>query len=213
MDTGTDAPPNGDAFDTLPLHPGLHASLRHLGYRTMTPIQAASLPLTLAGKDLIAQAKTGSGKMAAFTLPLLTNLNPRRFAVQAHGALPDARTGRPGHQGNPPPGARFMDNIKVLSLVGGTPSARSRQPRAWRPHRRRHARAPSRPSRTRQPEPRCGQHAGARRSRPHARHGLHDDIVTSPGNARCSARRCCSRPPTRRASPNSHSVSSTVRRK
>ena len=49
----------------------------------MTPIQAASLPLALAGKDLIAQAKTGSGKTAAFALALLANLNARRFAVQA----------------------------------------------------------------------------------------------------------------------------------
>ena len=49
----------------------------------MTPIQAASLPLALLGKDLIAQAKTGSGKTAAFALALLANLNPRRFAVQA----------------------------------------------------------------------------------------------------------------------------------
>ena len=45
----------------------------------MTPIQAASLPLALAGHDLIAQAKTGSGKTAAFGLALLANLNPRRL--------------------------------------------------------------------------------------------------------------------------------------
>ena len=120
MDTGIDTPPNGAAFDTLPLHPGLHANLRHLGYRTMTPIQAASLPLALAGKDLIAQAKTGSGKTAAFTLPLLTNLNPRRFAVQALVLCPtrelaDQVTKEIRRL------ARFMDNIKVLSLVGGTP--------------------------------------------------------------------------------------------
>ncbi|MFO1345560.1 MAG: ATP-dependent RNA helicase DbpA [Rhodocyclaceae bacterium] len=120
MDTGTDAPPNGDAFDTLPLHPGLHANLRHLGYRTMTPIQAASLPLTLAGKDLIAQAKTGSGKTAAFTLPLLTNLNPRRFAVQALVLCPTRELADQVTQ-EIRRLARFMDNIKVLSLVGGTP--------------------------------------------------------------------------------------------
>ena len=62
MDTGTDALQNSAAFDTLPLHPDLHANLKHLGYQTMTPIQAASLPLALSGKDLIAQAKTGSGR-------------------------------------------------------------------------------------------------------------------------------------------------------
>jgi ATP-independent RNA helicase DbpA len=62
---------------------GTLANLEQLGYRQMTPIQAASLPPALAGKDLIAQAKTGSGKTAAFALSLLARLNPRRFAVQA----------------------------------------------------------------------------------------------------------------------------------
>ncbi len=113
------APQRGATFDTLPLHPDLHANLKHLGYLTMTPIQAASLPLALAGKDLIAQAKTGSGKTAAFTLPLLTNLNPRRFAVQAIVLCPtrelaDQVTKEIRRL------ARFMDNNKVLSLVGGT---------------------------------------------------------------------------------------------
>ena len=70
-------------FTRLPLPPAMQANLQQLGYVSMTPIQAASLPLSLAGQDLIAQAKTGSGKTAAFTLPLLQNLNPRRFAVQA----------------------------------------------------------------------------------------------------------------------------------
>src|SRR3989338_4833444 len=73
----------GRSFNELPLSPGMQATLQQLGYLTMTPIQAASLPVALAGHDLIAQAKTGSGKTAAFALALLTKLNPRRFAVQA----------------------------------------------------------------------------------------------------------------------------------
>ncbi|HAF44054.1 MAG TPA: ATP-dependent RNA helicase DbpA, partial [Gallionellaceae bacterium] len=52
----------GRSFNELPLSPALLANLQQLEYRTMTPIQAASLPITLAGHDLIAQAKTGSGK-------------------------------------------------------------------------------------------------------------------------------------------------------
>src|SRR5687767_15517789 len=72
-----------EAFGSLPLPPATLANLEQLGYERMTPIQAASLPLALAGKDLIAQAKTGSGKTAAFALPLLANLNVRRFAVQS----------------------------------------------------------------------------------------------------------------------------------
>src|SRR3989338_983133 len=76
-------PASAPGFDQLPLAPATLLNLRQLGYLRMTPIQAASLPLALAGHDLIAQAKTGSGKTAAFALSLLTRLNPRRFAVQA----------------------------------------------------------------------------------------------------------------------------------
>ena len=70
-------------FDQLPLAPSQLANLDQLGYLAMTPVQAAALPLALAGHDLIVQARTGSGKTAAFALALLSNLNPRRFAVQA----------------------------------------------------------------------------------------------------------------------------------
>ena len=73
----------GQRIRRLPLPPHALANLQRLGYTAMTPIQAASLPLALAGHDLIAQAKTGSGKTAAFALALLANLNVRRFAVQA----------------------------------------------------------------------------------------------------------------------------------
>ncbi|HRE16256.1 MAG TPA: DEAD/DEAH box helicase, partial [Rhodocyclaceae bacterium] len=109
----------GPAFNTLPLAPAMLSNLEQLEYRTMTPIQAASLPLTLAGHDLIAQAKTGSGKTAAFALPLLTNLNPRRFAVQALVLCPtrelaDQVTKEIRRL------ARATDNIKILSLVGGS---------------------------------------------------------------------------------------------
>ncbi|TNY03807.1 DEAD/DEAH box helicase, partial [Escherichia coli] len=53
------------AFDRLPLSPALLATLGQLGYARMTPIQAASLPLALAGRDVIGEAQTGSGKTAA----------------------------------------------------------------------------------------------------------------------------------------------------
>lgn len=71
------------AFSTLPLSAAMLANLEALGYATMTPIQAQSLPLMLKGHDLIAQAKTGSGKTAAFGIALLDPLNPRYFGCQA----------------------------------------------------------------------------------------------------------------------------------
>ena len=108
------------SFDDLSLSPGLRAALKQLDYATMTPIQAASLPITLGGHDLIAQAKTGSGKTAAFAIPLLTHLNPRRFAVQAMVLCPTRELAEQVTQ-EIRRLARFEDNIKVLSLCGGTP--------------------------------------------------------------------------------------------
>ncbi len=110
---------SAQSFDVLPLSPALLAILQQLEYRTMTPIQAASLPVTLAGHDLIAQAKTGSGKTAAFALPLLTRLNPRRFAVQAMVLCPTRELAEQVTQ-EIRRLARFADNIKVLSLCGGS---------------------------------------------------------------------------------------------
>ncbi len=106
------------AFNELPLSPGMLATLQQLGYLTMTPIQAASLPVTLAGHDLIAQAKTGSGKTAAFALPLLTRLNPRRFAVQAMVLCPTRELADQVTQ-EIRRLARSADNIKILTLCGG----------------------------------------------------------------------------------------------
>ncbi len=107
-------------FDSLPLGTAQLANLTQLGYLEMTPIQAASLPLALAGKDLIAQAKTGSGKTAAFALALLAKLNPRWFAVQACVLCPtrelaDQVTIEIRRL------ARSADNIKVVTLCGGVP--------------------------------------------------------------------------------------------
>jgi len=106
------------SFNTLPLNPATLDNLTQLGYLAMTPIQAMSLPPALAGKDLIAQAETGSGKTAAFGLGLLERLNPRRFAVQALVLCPtrelaDQVTVEIRRL------ARAMDNIKVVTLCGG----------------------------------------------------------------------------------------------
>ena len=106
-------------FTALPLSPAMQATLVQLGYLNMTPIQAASLPVALAGHDIIAQAKTGSGKTAAFALPLLTKLNPRWFAVQAMVLCPTRELADQVTQ-EIRRLARAEDNIKVLTLCGGT---------------------------------------------------------------------------------------------
>jgi ATP-independent RNA helicase DbpA len=108
------------SFATLPLNPAALTNLERLGYLEMTAIQAASLPAALLGKDIIAQAKTGSGKTAAFALTLLANLNARRFAVQSLVLCPtrelaDQVTTEIRRL------ARADDNIKVVTLCGGVP--------------------------------------------------------------------------------------------
>ncbi|MCF8197547.1 MAG: ATP-dependent RNA helicase DbpA [Sulfuritalea sp.] len=113
-------PASNLSFDQLPLAPATLTNLQQLGYRHMTPIQAASLPLALAGRDLIAQAKTGSGKTAAFALSLLARLNPRRFAVQALVLCPTRELADQVAQ-EVRRLARGAENIKVLTLCGGSP--------------------------------------------------------------------------------------------
>jgi len=106
------------AFRTLPLGPATLANLAQLGYLDMTPIQAASLPVALAGQDLIAQASTGSGKTAAFALALLNRLNARQLLVQTLVLCPtrelaDQVTVEIRRL------ARAEENIKVITLCGG----------------------------------------------------------------------------------------------
>lgn len=108
------------SFSTVNLQPELLSNLDTLGYTKMTPIQALSLPTILAGKDVIGQGKTGSGKTAAFGLGVLSNLKVKRFRVQALVLCPtreladqvatDIRTL-----------GRAIHNIKVLTLCGGMP--------------------------------------------------------------------------------------------
>lgn len=108
------------AFASLPLTPATLANLESLGYSAMTPIQANSLPLMLAGKDVIAQAKTGSGKTAAFGLALLAPLNPRYFGCQALVLCPTRELADQVAK-EVRRLARAADNVKVLTLCGGVP--------------------------------------------------------------------------------------------
>ncbi|MAY37113.1 MAG: ATP-dependent RNA helicase DbpA [Spongiibacteraceae bacterium] len=108
------------AFASLTLRPELVENLSSLDYTTMTPIQAQSLPLVLAGKDVIAQAKTGSGKTAAFGLGLLNRLEVKRFRVQSLVLCP-TRELADQVAVEIRRLARGIHNIKVLTLCGGTP--------------------------------------------------------------------------------------------
>ena len=86
----------------------------------MTDIQAKSLPLILDGKDVLAKAKTGSGKTVAFALGLLSNLNVKRYRVQSLVLCPTRELAEQVAQEIRRIG-RTVDNMKVLTLCGGTP--------------------------------------------------------------------------------------------
>lgn len=107
-------------FSSLPLQEALLTNLSSLGYQQMTPVQAKSLPLMLEGKDVIAQAKTGSGKTAAFGLLLLHRLKVERYAVQALVLCPTRELAEQVSQSLRQL-ARLIPNVKVLNLSGGMP--------------------------------------------------------------------------------------------
>jgi ATP-independent RNA helicase DbpA len=108
------------AFASLPLAPELLDNLASLGFAAMTPIQAESLPPILAGRDVIARAKTGSGKTAAFGLGLLSRLALSSFAVQGLVLCP-TRELADQVAGELRRLARTLPNVKVLTLCGGAP--------------------------------------------------------------------------------------------
>jgi len=107
-------------FSSLKLKQGLLENLETLGYLNMTPIQSQSIPLILDGKDVIAQAKTGSGKTAAFGLGLLQNLEVKRFRVQTLVLCPTRELADQVAK-EVRRLARGIHNIKVLTLCGGKP--------------------------------------------------------------------------------------------
>ncbi len=107
-------------FTSLPLPAEQLAVIASLGFDVMTPIQQQSLPESLQGKDVLAQAPTGSGKTVAFSLPLIQNLKPRSFAVQALVLCPTRElAGQVADEIRRL--AKYPGNIKVLTLCGGQP--------------------------------------------------------------------------------------------
>ncbi|MDD7987055.1 ATP-dependent RNA helicase DbpA [Lentisphaera marina] len=107
-------------FASLPLSEDLIKNVASLGYEEMTEIQQLSLPAILEGKDLIAQAKTGTGKTAAFGLGVLSNLALDDYKIQVLILCPTRELCEQVSEAIRDL-ARMMPNIKLLSLGGGMP--------------------------------------------------------------------------------------------
>jgi ATP-independent RNA helicase DbpA len=108
------------SFSTLELRDALLNNLKTLEFVEMTPIQEHSLPLLLQGQDVIAQAKTGSGKTVAFGLTVLNRLDIDNYAVQALVLCPTRELADQVSQALRQL-ARQLPNIKILNLSGGMP--------------------------------------------------------------------------------------------
>jgi ATP-independent RNA helicase DbpA len=110
-----------DSFRALPLSPALLEAVASLGYERMTPIQAASIPVLLEGRDLIGQSQTGSGKTVAFSLPLLSRVAVESRRTQAIVLCPtrelSAQVARELRKLG-----RGLPGLQVLVLAGGEPA-------------------------------------------------------------------------------------------
>ncbi len=105
-------------FSILSLSKEMISNLDKIGYETMTPVQEETLPLIIEGKDVIAQAKTGSGKTAAFGIGLLQKLQVKKFRVQALVLCPTRELADQVAK-ELRIIAKFAHNIKILTLCGG----------------------------------------------------------------------------------------------
>jgi len=107
-----------NSFSSLDLSQEMLKNLDAIGYKSMTPIQADALPHILKGRDVLAQAKTGSGKTATFGIGILENLDVKKFRIQSLVLCPTReladQVAKELRQI-----AKFKHNIKILTLCGG----------------------------------------------------------------------------------------------
>lgn len=109
-----------NTFSSLPLSSELLKNIESLDYRAMTPIQAQSLPHILKGKDILAQAKTGSGKTATFAIGILHKFEPQTYQTQALVMCPTRELADQVSK-NLRLLARTIPNTNILTLCGGKP--------------------------------------------------------------------------------------------
>ncbi len=93
-------------------------AVRELGFEHMTPIQEQAIPLFMTGRDIIGQAQTGTGKTAAFGIPILQKINPENRSLQAVILCPTRELAMQAAD-ELRKFAKYMNGIKVLPVYGG----------------------------------------------------------------------------------------------
>ena len=105
-------------FKDLALSPAILQAIEEIGYVKPSPIQAEAIPVVLSGKDIIGQAQTGTGKTAAFMLPILEKIDPKNRNVQALVLCPTRELAVQVHEESKK-FARNMRDVHILSIYGG----------------------------------------------------------------------------------------------
>ena len=95
MPTDLPAQPASPTFRDLELNEALVRALADVGYESPSPIQAATIPHMLGGADVVGQAQTGTGKTAAFALPILSRIDVQQRSPQALVLVPTRLSCRP----------------------------------------------------------------------------------------------------------------------
>ena len=121
------------AFSTLPIRADLLSNIASLGFESMTPVQQQCLPILLSGQDLLGQAKTGSGKTAAFAIGIINKLETHCRQIQALVLCP-TRELADQVSNEIRRLARTIPNTKILTLCGGKPIAKQTASLESAPH-------------------------------------------------------------------------------
>jgi ATP-dependent RNA helicase DeaD len=112
-----------DSFEAFDLTPDIHEALAHMGFKEPSPIQAEAIPHLLEGKDVLGQAQTGTGKTAAFALPIMQKIEPENRDVQAVVVCPTRELALQVADEFRKL-AKFKANISIVCVYGGDPMER-----------------------------------------------------------------------------------------
>lgn len=107
-------------FSELQINERIKRAIEDLGYEQPSPIQSKAIPVFLEGKDLIGQAQTGTGKTAAFSIPLLNNIDPDDRSLQAIVLCPTRELAIQVSE-EVRKLAKYLNGIKTLPIYGGQP--------------------------------------------------------------------------------------------